>query len=241
MASSKLKYKRILLKLSGEALAAEGQMGFDPERLQAICQQIAALSNAGVEVALVIGAGNFMRGAALAADGRFDRVDADHMGMLFTINNGIALRSEFARLGTEVKFYSALAVTGIVSEYQHHKAIRALSTGKIVILGGGTGSPLFSTDSAASLRAIEVGADIILKASTVDGVYDCDPKQNPKAKRYTDIDFQSVLDKQLRVMDLSAFCLCQEHNMPVRVFDLNEKDALMRIVKGEALGTLVSN
>lgn len=232
-----LKYKRILIKLSGEAL---GESGFDNDCMGYVIDQLSALVNQGIQVALVMGGGNFLRGNRLASQ-YIDRVTADQVGMLATVMNGLALRHALQNRGLTPKLYSALSMPGLVDDYNHHEVRQALDQGHMAILTGGVGEPLFSTDSGAALRAIELEADILLKASTVDGVYSDDPHQNAQAKRYTQLSFDQVLAKKLHVMDLSAICLCQEHDMPVRVFASHQLQQLRQLMEGEEIGTLITN
>lgn len=231
-------YKRILLKLSGEALQGDQLFGIDPSKLARISTDIANVVKQGVQVALVIGGGNLVRGAELYTTG-FDRVTADHMGMLATIINGLALRDALEKKSIPVRVMSALAVPGLVEFYDRSKADRALNKGKVVIFVGGTGNPLVTTDTAAALRGTEIHADIVLKATKVDGVFAADPIKNPKAVRYTSLTYDEVLEQRLGVMDLNAILLCREFNLPLRVFNMSKQDALQRIVVGEEVGTLV--
>lgn len=232
--------KRILLKLSGEMLQGESQFGIDPVFLNQLAKGISTLIAAGIQVAVVIGGGNLFRGEALSQHG-LDRVTGDQMGMMATIMNGLALSDALKQQGESVLVLSALPVAGVVDVFEHRRAMDALNKGQVTIFVGGTGNPFFTTDSAASLRAIEISADILLKATKVDGVYSDDPAKNPKATRYTHITYNDVLEKQLRVMDLTAICMCRDHRMPLRVFNLLEDQALDRIAQGEMLGTLVDN
>jgi uridylate kinase len=230
-------YKRILLKLSGEALQGD-HLGLDPSKLARVSTEIANVVKLGVQVGLVIGGGNLIRGAELYTTG-FDRVTADHMGMVATIINGLALRDAFERKSIPVKLMSALPISGLAECFDRHKAKNALEKGKLLIFVGGTGNPLVTTDSAAALRGIEVGADIVMKATKVDGVFASDPVKNPKAKRYEVLTYDEVLEQRLGVMDLNAILLCRDHALPLRVFNMNKQDALQRIVLGEDIGTLV--
>jgi uridylate kinase len=239
--SSKLAYTRVMLKLSGEALAQPDGSGLCLEALDKVTNDVAELRALGVEVAIVIGGGNFLRGEHFASKEKFDRVSADQMGMMFTVANGIALRSALHSKKVPARLFSPLSVLGVVDPYDRLKAINAIEAGSVAIFAGGTGSPFFSTDSAASLRAVEIKADIVLKASTVDGIYSADPKLDPSAERYERLDYQTIIEKQLKVMDLTAICLCKEHDMPVRVFDMNKPSVIKNILHGEPEGTLVSN
>ena len=232
-------YKRILLKLSGEALQETDSFGIDPAKLVQISTEIARVSALGVQVALVVGAGNFVRGAGFC-DTEIDRVTADQMGMLATMLNGLALRDALDRRSIPVKVMSALAVPGIVDFYSRRSAIEALQQGYTVIFVGGTGNPLVTTDSAAALRGIEVGADILIKATKVDGVFSEDPIKNSQAEYYPRLTYDQVLERHLSVMDLNAIILCQEHSLPIRVLNMNKPDALFQTLMGKAVGTLVS-
>lgn len=233
-----LKYKRILLKCSGEALMGNLQFGIDPSVLDKIARDVAELIQMGVEVGLVLGGGNLFRGKALSTAG-LGRVTGDHMGMLATVMNALAMRDALERINLPTRIMSAIAMTGMVDSYHQRKAITHLSSGHVVIFAAGTGNPFFTTDSAACLRAIEVGADIVLKATKVDGIYSDDPVKNPNAKRYDFLTYHEVLTKGLQVMDSTAICLCQDQNMPLQVFDMATPNALKNIVMGEQVGTIV--
>lgn len=237
--ASPSRYKRILLKLSGESLASEQGFGIDAAALENVIQQLQLCQSMKVEIGLVIGGGNLFRGEKLTTQG-FDRISADQIGMLSTVMNGLALRSALNSKGIISHLYSSIAMPGVVDIYDRQAALSALNQGEIVIFTAGVGTPLFSTDSAASLRAIEMKADILLKASTVDGVYTADPKKDPAAKRYETLDYHTAIVNELRVMDLTAMCLCRDHKMPVRVFDMNKPHALEHILEGKNEGTLVS-
>jgi len=232
-------YTRVLLKLSGEALNGKSTSGIDPEVLTRISQEIYAVVKLGVQIGVVIGGGNLFRGAALSATG-IDRVTADHMGMLATVMNALAMRDVLERMDIGTRVMSAIPMSGLVDPFDRRKAMHHLHEGDVVFFAAGTGNPLVTTDSAASLRAIEIGADLLIKATNVDGIYDMDPAKNPHAKRYQRITYQEALDQELGVMDLAAFCQCRDYKMPIRVFNLNKAGALLRIVKGEDEGTLVS-
>src|SRR3990167_9870378 len=234
----KLAYKRILLKYSGEALMGRVSFGIDPAVLDNIAIDIAGLIKLGVEVGLVIGGGNLFRGKALSQAG-LGRVTGDHMGMLATIMNALALRDALERIDLPARIMSAIPMLGVVDPYHRRKALTHLRDGQVVIFAAGTGNPFFTTDSAACLRAIEVGADIVLKATKVDGIYNVDPINNPNAIRYDYLTYQDVLRQGLQVMDLTAICLCNEHNMLLQVFNMFTPDALRRIVLGEQVGTIV--
>lgn len=233
-----LKYKRILLKCSGEALMGQSQFGIDPSVLDRIAKDVAELIRMGVEVGLVIGGGNLFRGKALSEAG-LGRVTGDHMGMLATVMNALAMRDALERIDLPARIMSAIPMLGVVDPYHRRKAITHLRNGHVVIFAAGTGNPFFTTDSAACLRAIEVGADIVLKATKVDGIYSDDPIKNPTAKRYTYLTYKQVLQDSLQVMDATAICLCQDHGMPLQVFDMAAPNALKKIVLGEQIGTIV--
>ncbi|MBZ2188402.1 UMP kinase [Alcanivorax sp. JB21] len=232
------RYNRILLKLSGEALAGDEGFGIDPKVLDAMSLEIGQLVGIGVQVGLVIGGGNLFRGAALQSAG-LDRVAGDHMGMLATVMNGLALRDALERSNIRTRLMSAIPMSGVVEHYDHRHAIRYLKNGEVVIFCAGTGNPFFTTDSAACLRGIEINADVVLKATKVDGVYDSDPVKNPDAVRYDRLTYDDVLRMKLGVMDLTAICLCQDHSMPLRVFNMNKKGALLSLMLGSSEGTLV--
>lgn len=231
--------KRILLKFSGEALAGSAGFGYDPEVLLGVCRQVAQLAQQGRQVAIVVGGGNLFRGAASVGQG-IHRATADQMGMLATMMNGLALRDTLSSLGVNVAVYSGLGVDGALPAFDAFAARQALSEGKVVILPGGTGSPYFTTDTAAALRAAELSCELVLKATKVDGIYTADPKKDPNATRYVRLTYREALEKQLAVMDTAAFVLCQEQSMPIRVFDMFSEGALAAIVRGEDVGTLVT-
>ncbi len=234
------KYKRILLKLSGEALVGDEGFGIDPKVLDRMALEIGQLVGIGVQVGLVIGGGNLFRGAALSEAG-LDRVTGDHMGMLATVMNALAMRDALERSNISSRVMSAIPMSGVVDHYDRRLAMRYLRAGDVVIFSAGTGNPFFTTDSAACLRAIEVEADIVLKATKVDGVYDADPMKNPNAVKYDHLTFDSALDQKLGVMDLTALVLCRDHDMPIKVFKMTKPGALLNIVVGENEGTLVDN
>lgn len=238
--SSKSKYRRILLKLSGEALGGEAGVGICPEAVHDIARQIQQVQKLGVEVVIVVGGGNIFRGLQGSERG-IDRATGDYMGMLATVINGLALQDALEKLGVATRVQSAITMSQVAEPFIRRRAMRHLEKGRVVIFGGGTGNPYFSTDTAAALRANEMGTDVILKATKVDGIYDSDPKKNPGAKRYTQISYQEALMKQLKVMDSTAFSLCQDNKMPIIVFDLFEPNNLLRVVKGENRGTLVTS
>ena len=232
-------YKRILLKLSGESLQGDKGFGIDPNILKYYAKQISDIVDVGVEVAVVLGGGNIFRGLEAAATG-IDRVQGDYMGMMATVINGMAVQSALEDIGVYTRLISAIDMKEIAEPYIRRKAIRHLEKGRVVIFSAGTGSPYFTTDSAAALRANEISADVILKGTRVDGVYDSDPEKNPNAKKYDNISFTDVLSKGLRIMDQTAFTLCHENNVPIIVFNINDPSNLMRIIKGESIGTLVN-
>jgi uridylate kinase len=233
-------YKRILVKLSGEALMGQADYGIDPAMLRRVAGELVELVNSGVEVAVVLGGGNIFRGAGLARAG-MDRVTADQMGMLATVINSLAMQDAVEGLGAHARVMSAIRINEVAEDYVRRRAIRHLEKGRIVIFAAGTGSPFFTTDSAASLRAIEVGAGLLLKATKVTGVYSDDPMKNPAATRYERLSFDRVLDDRLAVMDATAIVLCRDNHLPLRVFNLNNPGDLLRVVRGENVGTLVTN
>ncbi|MES2624533.1 MAG: UMP kinase [Pseudomonadota bacterium] len=232
------KYNRILLKLSGEALTGTADFGIDPKVLDRMAVEIGQLVEIGVQVGLVIGGGNLFRGAALHEAG-MERVTGDHMGMLATLMNALAMRDALERAGIATRVMSAIPMSGVVDHYDRRIALRNLKYGDVVIFAAGTGNPFFTTDSAACLRAIEIDADLVLKATKVDGVYSADPIKHPDAVKYNRLTFDEVLDKKLGVMDLTAICLSRDHNMPVRVFNMNKEGALFSILTGKDEGTLI--
>ncbi len=232
-------YRRVLLKMSGEALMGKGTHPIDPTVLDRLAQEITQIYQHGIQLAIVVGGGNFFRGAALSQAG-INRITGDHMGMLATLMNALALRDSLERCGLPVRILSAIAMSGIADLFHQRKAIHHLNQGRVVIFAAGTGNPLVTTDSAASLRGIEVQADVVLKATNVDGVYSADPAKNPDAKLYKHLSYQEALEKELAVMDLAAFCQCRDHKMPLRVFNINKPGALLRVIMGEEEGTLVS-
>ncbi|HUG03521.1 MAG TPA: UMP kinase [Steroidobacteraceae bacterium] len=232
--------KRILLKVSGEALLGSADYGIDPAVLKRVAGEIRDVMARGVEVAVVIGGGNIFRGAGLARAG-MDRVTADHMGMLATVMNALALQDALEAQGAHARVMSAVRVQEVCEDYIRRRAVRHLEKGRCVIFAAGTGNPFFTTDTAASLRAIEIGADLLLKATKVNGVYDQDPARNAKAERYRRLSFDKVLDDRLAVMDATAIVMCRDNGLPLRVFNLMNEGDLMRIVDGEDVGTLVAN
>ncbi|SCZ55805.1 UMP kinase [Thiohalomonas denitrificans] len=231
-------YKRILLKLSGEALMGEQGFGIDPAVAKRTAREVAEAVEAGAQVALVIGGGNIFRGVSLAAGG-MERATADHMGMLATVINALAIQDALEHEDLAVRVMSALPIHQVCEDYVRRRAIRHLEKHRVCIFAAGTGNPFFTTDSAATLRGIEIGADLVLKATKVDGVYSADPVKDPSATRYSRLTYDEVLARNLGVMDLTAMVLCRDHNMPLRVFDMNKPGALMRILRGEDEGTLV--
>lgn len=237
-ASKKPAYKRVLLKLSGEALMGDAEFGIHPEVISRFAKEISELSAQGIELGIVIGGGNIFRGAGLAANG-MDRVSGDHMGMLATVMNALALQDALEQNGTFCRVMSAIRIHEVCEDYLRRRAIRHLEKGRVVIFAAGTGNPFFTTDSAASLRAVEIGAELMLKATQVDGVYTADPKKDPSATRYTELSYDEVIDKRLAVMDTTAVVMCQEQNIPLRVFDVHKKGNLTKIINGEDIGTLV--
>ncbi len=234
-----MKYKRILLKLSGEALMGERQYGIDPKRLAEYAHEIKQITNKGVQVAIVIGGGNIFRGVAGASKG-MDRVQADHMGMLATVINGLALQSALEDAEIPTRLQSAVKINEVAEPFIRRRAMRHLEKGRVVIFGGGTGNPYFTTDSAAVLRAIEINADVILKGTRVDGIYTSDPEKNADATKFDFISFDDVLRKGLKVMDTTAFTLSQENELPIIVFDMNKAGNLLKVVSGESIGTQVN-
>ncbi|ODN66331.1 MULTISPECIES: UMP kinase [Methylophaga] len=231
-------YKRILLKLSGEALMGSAEYGIQPEVISRFAQEISELNAQGVQLGIVIGGGNIFRGAGLAASG-MDRVSADHMGMLATVLNALALQDALERNGTFCRVMSAIRIHEVCEDYLRRRAIRHLEKGRVVIFAAGTGNPFFTTDSAASLRAVEIGAELMLKATQVDGVYNADPRKNPDAVRYDTLSYDEVINNRLGVMDTTAVVMCQEQKMPLRVFDVHRYGNLTDIVYGKNVGTLV--
>lgn len=231
-------YRRILLKLSGEALVGSEAYGIDPEVLERFAGEIRDLAAIGVQVALVIGGGNIFRGAGLAAKG-MDRVTGDQMGMLATVMNGLAMQDALERMGVAARVMSALKINQVCEDYIRRRAMRHLDKGRVVIFAAGTGNPFFTTDSAASLRAIEVGADLLIKATKVDGIYSADPMIDPGATFYPRISYDRALREGLQVMDTTAIVLCRDHGMPLRVMNINEPGALSRLIRGEDVGSLV--
>ena len=232
------KYQRVVLKVSGEFFETKDSH-IDATRVDKLAQEIIGMAERKVQVAVVLGAGNLCRGAEFARNG-VDQVTADQMGMLATVVNALALKDALLRQQVDVEIYSAFGINGIVTSYMRDDALNLLDNGFVVICAGGTGNPLVTTDSAAALRAIELGADILLKATKVDGVYSADPKKNPNAKRFSTLTYQEVIEKNLEVMDLGAFCLCRDHQMPIRIFDMESPGIIDRILSGADEGTLIN-
>ena len=233
-----MKYKTILLKLSGEALMGDRQYGIDPARLAEYADEIKKVHDTGVEIAIVIGGGNIFRGVAGASNG-MDRVQGDYMGMLATVINGMALQGALEEKEMKTRLLTALKMEAVAEPYIKRRADRHLEKGRIVIFGAGTGNPYFTTDTAAVLRGVEMNADVILKGTRVDGIYTADPEKDPTATRYNDISFKEVYEKGLKVMDMTAFTLCEENNLPIIVFDMNKPGNLLKIMEGEEIGTIV--
>ena len=233
-------YKRILLKLSGEALLGERSYGIDPKRIAQYAKEIKSITDLGVEVAVVIGGGNIFRGVSAASNG-IDRVQGDYMGMLATVINGMALQSSLEEEKIQTRLQTALKIEEVAEPYIKRKAVRHLEKKRVVIFGGGTGNPFFTTDSAAVLRAIEINADVILKGTRVDGVYDSDPEKNNNAVKFDSMSFSEVIKKNLKVMDSTAFTLSQENNLPIIVFNMNKTGNLLKLINGDKIGTIIKN
>lgn len=238
---NQMKYKRILLKLSGESLLGSQDYGIDPTVLAQYAKEVKSVVDQGVEVAIVIGGGNIFRGVQGAQGGVVDRATGDYMGMLATMMNAMAIQGSFEKFGLITRLLSAIKMEQIGEPFIRRRAMRHLEKGRVVIFGAGTGNPYFTTDTAASLRAVEIEADIVLKGTRVDGIYDSDPEKNPSAKKYQQITFKEVYDLGLNVMDLTAITLCQENNKPIVVFDMNQPGNLLKLMQGESIGTLVVN
>ena len=233
-----MKYKRILLKLSGEALMGKQKFGIDPQRLEQYTSEIKKAKESGVELAIVIGGGNIFRGIQAEQSG-MDRVQGDYMGMLATVINAMALQSALEATGIFTRLMSGIKIDQVCEQFIRRRAVRHLEKGRLVIFGAGTGNPYFTTDSAASLRAIEIEADVLLKGTRVDGIYTEDPEKHPAAKKFSDLSYSDVIQRELHVMDMTAFTLCQENNLPLIVFDMNKSGNLQKIINGENIGTLV--
>ena len=232
------RYQRILLKLSGEVMAGQGSFGVDPARVRALAEEVAEVARAGVQIGLVVGGGNFFRGVAAAAQD-MERVTADHMGMLSTVINALALQDSLEKQGMPTRVMTAITMNEVAEPYIRRRAIRHLEKGRIVIFAAGTSNPYFSTDTAATLRGLEIHAEIVAKATRVDGVYDKDPLTNPDARRFAEIGYSEVLSKNLKVMDASAVAMCRDNRLPIVVFDLNVRGNIMRMTMGEPIGTLI--
>ncbi len=238
-ADGRLRYRRVLLKLSGEALLGERQYGVDPQFCAFVAQQVATVHGMGVQVGIVVGGGNIFRGLAASAKG-MDRATGDYIGMLATVMNGLALQDAIERAGIPVRVMSAIAMNEIAEPYIRRRAVRHLEKGRVTIFVAGTGNPYFTTDTAAALRAVEIDAEVLLKATKVDGVYDADPMTDPNATRYETLSYHDVLKDQLKVLDAAAVSLCMENDLPIVVFDLNAPDNITRVAQGEQVGTLIS-
>lgn len=240
MANNSVKFSRILLKLSGEALMGEEDYGIDPKVINRIAAEIHQIRELGVEIGIVIGGGNIFRGAGLAKSG-IDRVTGDHMGMLATVMNSLALQNAIEKQGSKVRVMSAIQIHEVCEDYIRRKAIRHLQKGNITVFAAGIGNPFFTTDSAASLRAIEINAELVIKATKVDGVYSSDPELNPEAVKYDALTYDEVIEKKLAVMDTAAVVLCRDQNMPIRIFNMSTQGALLKIIHGQDIGTIVRN
>ena len=239
MTDTPLKYRRVLLKLSGEALMGDEDYGIDRNVIRTLAGEIIEAQKAGAQVGVVIGGGNIFRGAGLAESG-MDRVTGDHMGMLATVINALAMADALEKQGAYARVMSAIKINEVCEDYIRRRAIRHLEKGRIALFAAGTGNPFFTTDSAAALRASEIGADLLLKATKVDGIYDADPKKNPGARRFDQLTYDDVIARNLQVMDTAAFALCRDNGVPLRIYDMMQPGALMRILRGEPLGTLVA-
>lgn len=236
---AELKYKRILLKLSGEALLGSEDYGIDPQIVTALANEISEIARTGVQIGVVIGGGNIFRGAGLAKSG-IERATADHMGMLATVMNALAIQDALEKMNMNARVMSAIKINEVCEDYIRRRALRHLEKNRIVIFAAGTGNPFFTTDSAAALRAIEIGAELLLKATKVDGLYTADPKKDPSATKYDQVSFDEVLNKKLEVMDATAIALCRDFKMPIRIYNMTAPGELKRLMHGESLGTLVS-
>ena len=234
-----MRYKRILLKLSGEALLGREDYGIDPQVIKTLAQEIIEVSRLGVQIGLVIGGGNIFRGAGLAAAG-MDRATADHMGMLATVMNALAMQDALEKQGVTARVMSAIKINEVCEDYIRRRALRHLEKGRITVFAAGTGNPYFTTDSAAALRAIEIGAELLLKATKVDGIYSADPKKDPDARRYDRITFDEVIQKKLAVMDTTAIAMCRDYKMPLRIYNMTQHGDLLKLMQGADLGTLVT-
>ncbi len=234
------RYSRVLLKLSGESMTSDGSFGIDPGELTSIATEIASAVRDGLQLAVVIGGGNIIRGAKLAAVGKFDQSTADYMGMLGTVINGLALKEALKSVGIESRVMSAIHVPSVAESFIRARALRHFEKGRVIILVAGTGNPFFTTDTCASLRAIELGAEVLLKATKVDGIYSADPRKDPKATRYETLKFATAIEQKLAVMDLTAMTMCMEHSLPIVVFDYKTHGNIRRVISGERIGTLVT-
>lgn len=235
------RYRRVLLKLSGEAFCAPGQLGIDPVELSVIAREVADAANTGAQVAVVVGGGNIIRGATLAEAGHIPRATADHMGMLGTVINGLALKEMLATLGSPARCMTAMEINAVAEPFIRGRAIRHLEKGNVVVLAGGTGNPFFTTDTCAALRATELDCEVVLKATKVDGVYSADPKKDKTATRYESLTFAEAIQKRLKVMDMTALAMCQEQSLPVLVFDFKKPGNIRRVISGASVGTLIHN
>ena len=235
-----IKFKRILLKLSGEALMGEADYGIDPKVITRLAREIHEVQRVGVQVGVVIGGGNIFRGEGLAATG-MDRVTGDHMGMLATVMNALAMQDALEKIGSYARVMSAIPIHDVAEDFIRRRAIRHLEKGRVTLFAAGTGNPFFTTDSAAALRAVEIGADLLLKATKVDGIYTADPKLDPSAQRYERLSYDEVIQRNLKVMDTSAIALCRDNRIVMRIYDMTEPGNLLRIMRGEQVGTLVSS
>jgi len=235
-----MKFSRVLLKLSGEALMGKKEFGIESDALRHYAQEIKSIVDLGIQVGVVIGGGNIFRGMQAAEDGLIERAQADYIGMLATAMNGMALQGALEGIGVYTRLQTAISIAEVAEPYIRRRAVRHMEKGRVVIFGAGTGNPYFTTDTAAALRAVEIGADVLLKGTKVDGIYTADPVKDPEAEKYEVISFDEVYEKRLNVMDMTAFTMCQENKMPIVVFDINTKGNLLQLVKGDAIGTVVS-
>ncbi len=235
-----LKYKRILLKLSGESLSGDGNQGIDPKRLDEYISQVSEVNQLGVGIGIVIGGGNIFRGLS-GTEAGFDRVKGDYMGMLATVINGLALQSAFKQKGVRTRLFTSIRMEPVADYWSRDKVLEALEEKTICIFSGGTGNPYFTTDTTAALRGVEIGAEVLLKGTRVDGVYTADPEKNPEATKYDTVSFQEVLDKKLRIMDQTAFTMCRENELPILVFNMDKPGNLKKVISGEKIGTLIKN
>lgn len=241
MAKSQPRYRRVILKISGESFAKPGQFGIDPQELDVIAQEIIDAAKSGTQIAVVAGGGNIIRGAALAKQGHIDQSTADYMGMLGTVINGLALKTTLESMGQPARLMSAIDIPAVAERFIRARALRHFEKGRVLILAAGTGNPFFTTDTCASLRGAELGADILLKATKVDGIYTGDPNKDPSAKRFARLTFTEAIERQLKVMDMTALAMCMENKLPVVVFNFKQHGNIRRVVAGEQLGTLVTN